>query len=294
MSTRTIYSTTLRQWLSMDPLRLGESVLLQGTPFFGIVFGLDNWLHHYELVLMTLAGSFLITNGIFILNDITDLKHDTFATHKEGRISYLTEFGIKKLTLIVLFNCSAGLILIFMANLESALYATGIMLAGLAYSLGPFRSKEIPIASSLTHLIGGVLHFLVGFSLGDSPIVNGILIGIFFGGIFMAGHFIQEIRDYETDIASGITTNAVYFGRQKTFYTSLILFLFFPIYAALLTYIGIPPTSLKMALLSIPVVLLSARLPLRDGLSRSSIMKFQKAYRITFAALGAYWVAVLT
>jgi len=93
---------------------------------------------------------------------------------------------------------------------------------------------------------------------------------------------------------SGVRTNAVYFGRQKTFYTGLIFFLLFPIYAALLAYIGIPPTSLKMALISIPLVLISPRLLLRDGLSRSGIMKFQKNYRITFAALGAYWVAVLT
>jgi len=294
MSTKTIHSTHLRQWLSMDPLRLGESALLQGTPFFGIVFGLDNWLHHYELVLMTLAGSFLITNGIFILNDITDLKHDTLSKSQINRSSYLAKIGVRKLIAIVSFNCVVGLLLIVIANYVSAWYACGILLAGMTYSLEPFRSKEIPIASSLTHLIGGLLHFLVGFSLGDGPVVNGILIGIFFGGIFMAGHFIQEIRDYETDIASGITTNAVYFGRQKTFYTSLILFLLFPIYAALLAYTGIPPTSLKMALISIPLVLISAQLLLRDGLSRSGIMKFQKAYRITFAALGAYWVAVLT
>jgi len=278
----------------MDPLRLGESALLQGTPFFGIVFGLDNWLHHYELVLMTLAGSFLITNGIFILNDITDLKHDTLSTDKAQRFRYLTNIGVRKLIAIVSFNCAGGMLLIIIANYVSAWYAGGILLAGLTYSLGPFRSKEIPIASSLTHLIGGVLHFLVGFSLGDSPAVNGILIGIFFGGIFMAGHFIQEIRDFDLDMKSGVRTNAVYFGRQKTFFISLILFLFFPIYSALLVYIGIPPASLNMALITIPIVLLSARFPLRDDLSRSSILGFQKAYRITFAALGAYWVAVLT
>jgi len=53
------------------------------------------------------------------------------------------------------------------------------LLVGLAYSLEPFRSKEILVASSLTHFIIGVLHFLVGFSLGESPAVKGILIGIF-------------------------------------------------------------------------------------------------------------------
>ena len=54
------------------------------------------------------------------------------------------------------------------------------------YSLPWFDWKGRPLLSSAAHLIGGVLHFLLGYSLGGRLDGRGLVIAVFFALIFAA------------------------------------------------------------------------------------------------------------
>jgi 4-hydroxybenzoate polyprenyltransferase len=78
--------------------------------------------------------------------------------------------------------------------------------------------------SSINHLLGGALLFLLGYTLSRPFDLKGLLIGLFFGLAFAGGHLNQEVRDYEGDLLNGIRTNAVVFGRRRTFLASQLTF----------------------------------------------------------------------
>ena len=65
-------------------------------------------------------------------------------------------------------------------------------------------AKRIPLLSSLPHLLGGLLHFLLGYSLFEPIDGRGVLIALFFALTFTAGHLNQEVRDHEGDQVNGL------------------------------------------------------------------------------------------
>lgn len=274
-------------------VRFGESALLQGTPFFGLAFGLVHWTQHWSSVAWMLLGSFLLTNGVFLLNDIADLRHDREVLRKQPRVMRLQRLGNRRLGSIAALCGIGGIVVIAELNVWSAIYAAGVFLAGIAYSVPLFRFKERPVISSLTHLFGGMLHFMVGYSLGAGPFLHGIMIGTFFAAVFMAGHLIHELRDYEGDTKTGVLTNACRFGRRPTFLASLALFVLLPLYAVLIACLGFAPSAFMVAALSIPVVLYASRGLLRRSFDISTVRRFQTVYRLTYIFLGGYWLVAL-
>jgi 4-hydroxybenzoate polyprenyltransferase len=278
---------------SLNTLRFSETALLQGTPFFGLALGCAHWTRTGSSVALLLLGSFLLTNGVFVLNDIADLDHDSDVLEKQPRVARLQRLGMGRLGGIAALGGIGGVVLIAQLDARAALYAVGVLLAGILYSVRPFRFKGRPVLSTLIHLFGGVLHFMVGYSLGVGPFQRGIMIGAFFAGVFVAGSLVQESRDYEGDIRTGVTTNASRFGRRPTLLAGLGLFVLMPLYAALLAYLGIAPPAFTAAVPSIAVVLLASRGLWSGSLDTATIVRFQAAYRVVYAALGAYWLVAL-
>src|SRR6185295_13969276 len=94
----------------------------------------------------------------------------------------------------------------------------------LLYSCSPRFGKSTPIVASINHLLGGMLHFLLGYTLTRDIDARGLVISLFFGLVFAAGHLNQEVRDYDGDRLNGIHTSAVVFGRRRAFLASLCTF----------------------------------------------------------------------
>ena len=166
------------------------------------------------------------------------------------------------------------------------LFGSAIAALGFLYSATPILGKNSPIASSLNHLLGGTLHFLLGYTLAHPPSTTGVCIGLFFGLVFAAGHLNQDVRDYDGDLLNGIRTNAVAFGRRRAFLGSLCTFT--AAYAVLiaLASLGMLP---KLLLLSPAAWLLHvawARQALHRGLSFESAQWMQRRYRWLFALIG--------
>ena len=161
------------------------------------------------------------------------------------------------------------------------------------YSLPRFNWKGRPLLNSAAHLAGGVLHFLLGYSLGNAIDRRGLAIATFFALTFAAGHLTQEVRDHQGDVLNAIRTNAVIFGPRRTFAASLALFTLAHALLLLLALQGILPRPLAALVALYPIHLRWSLKTLAEGLTYASIRRLQARYRALYAIIGLAMVAAL-
>jgi len=206
----------LRRYLSC--LRYTEILLLQGPPLMGLAFA---WTgaepDKFPLLLFFVPASLLLMAHIFSFNDWAEIAADSRDPNKAGEVFLakgVSRNGIGLLSLGVLL---ASLALMSGLPAPTLCCGVGVAILGFVYSNPMAPAKGMPIVSSLVHFVGGVFHFLFGYSLFGGVDGRGILVASYFSLIFVAGHLIQETRDYEGDRLNGIRTNATRFGQRPIF-----------------------------------------------------------------------------
>ena len=272
--------------------RSPEVLALQASPILGSFLGgfsLER-CGVIRLVLL-LLGSLALTAHVFVFNDwaghnsdIRDPRRATLVFTRQG----ISRHQVVRVAIALLIFANVAF-----AAVGSAAILLGAAIAALSllYSYSPGFGKSTPIAASLNHLLGGALHFLLGYTLCRAPDASGLAISLFFGLVFAAGHLNLEVRDYEGDLLNGIRTSAVVFGCRRTFLASLCFFT--ASYAILvgLAALGILP---KLLLLSVVVWLLHVAWSLqalRRGLGFETALWMQRRYRLLFAFIGIAMLA---
>ena len=278
------YAQIIRHFVST---RAPEVIALQASPILGGFLG-GVTPQRCDMIRfgLLLLGSLALTAHIFVLNDwvgyhsdIHDPRRVTLASARQG-------IGRRQI---------AGVAIVFLIFANVAFAATGrvaillgfaITALSLLYSCSPCFGKRTPIFGSINHLLGGMLHFLLGYTLVHALDASGVVIGLFFGLVFAGGHLNQEVRDYEGDCLNGIRTTAVVFGCQRAFFASLCTFT--AAYAILVTLaaLGILPRPLLWS----PIVWLlhvaCSLQALRRGLGFETALWMQRRYRLLFALIG--------
>src|SRR3954454_11736983 len=275
-------------------LRLEEILVLQGSPLLGAAFAIrhPSAADVGPLAILTLANVFLVAH-IFMLNDWSGLATDLADPNKAAGVFTARGVGRREIG-----GLAAGLLavsLLLFSRLGSSALCLALAIAALSalYSLPRFNWKGRPLLSSAAHLAGGVLHFLLGYSLGSAIDRRGLATATFFALIFTAGHLTQEIRDHQGDVRNAIRTNAVIFGQRRTFAASLALFPLAHALLLLLAFRGILPRPLA-ALVALYALHLRWSLgTLAEGLTYASIRRLQARYRALYAVVGLAMVAAL-
>lgn len=278
------YGRMLRHFAST---RATEVIALQASPILGIFLG-GYAIERDGIVApgLLLAGSYALTAHIFVFNDWAGYESDlrdplraphVFSRHGIGR----REVAAAATTLLI-----AAMLAFAAVGLTALLFGGAIAALGVLYSASPVLGKSTPVASSINHLLGGTLHFLLGYTLAHPLDANGVGIGLFFGLVFAAGHLNQEVRDYDGDRLNGIRTNAVAFGQRRAFLASLCTF---SVSYALLTGLaaaGVLPRRLLWSPVAWLLHLAWTRRALRRGLSFDTAVWMQRRYRWLFALVG--------
>lgn len=264
-----------------------EVLVLQASPILGCVLG--GYAVERSGVLpfvLLLLGSCALTAHVFVFNDwagydsdLRDPLRAPFLFSRQGIAR--REVARAALVLLVL----AGIALAAVGTRALLIGAT-IAALGVLYSGSPVLGKNTPIASSLNHLAGGTLHFLLGYTLAHALDARGVWIGLFFGLVFAAGHLNQEVRDYDGDRLNGIRTNAVAFGRRRAFLASLFTFTAaYAMLTALAAFDVLPPLLLWSPAAWLLHLAWSVR-ALRRGLDFETARWMQRRYRWLFALVG--------
>ncbi len=269
-----------------------EILALQASPVLGILLGgFSPGRHGVILPVLLILGSLALTAHVFVLNDwaghvsdTRDPRRVTFVLDREG--INRRHVGLVAVALLIFANATFAVV-----GTRAVLLGAGIATLSLLYSCSPSFGKTTPIAASLNHLIGGALHFLLGYSLSHALDARGVLLSLFFGFVFAAGHLNQEVRDYEGDLLNEIPTSAVVFGCRRTFLASLIFFT--AAYAILFTLaaLGILPRLLLGSVFVWLLHVVWSLQALRRGLGFETAIWMQRRYRVLFAFIGIAMLA---
>jgi 4-hydroxybenzoate polyprenyltransferase len=285
-------SERLRRYLSI--LRLQEILVLQGSPLLGAAFALRHPAAAKlgPLAILVVANVLLMAH-IFLLNDWAGLTSDLIDPNKTAGV--FTARGVGRREIGALAAALLALSLLLFSRLGPRVLGLAGAIATLSalYSLPRFNWKGRPLLNSAAHLAGGVLHFLLGYSLGSAIDGRGFAIGTFFALTFAAGHLTQEVRDHQGDALNAIRTNAVIFGPRRTFAAGLALFTLAYALLLLLALQGILPRPLAALAALYPLHLYWSLRTLAEGLTYASIRRLQARYRALYALLGLAMMAAL-
>lgn len=267
--------------------RATEVLALQASPAFGVVLGgyrvEDEGLSAAALLML---GSCALTAYVFVFNDWAGYHSDPRDPRRGPHTAQ--SLGIPRSHLAIAAATLLALALVAFAGLGALTWLLGAAIAvlGLLYSSSPILGKGTPVASSVNHLAGGGLHFLLGYTLVHPLDLGAVGLGLFFALVFAAGHLNQEVRDFEGDRANGIRTNAVAFGRRAAFLASV--FLFMAAYAVLagLAVFEVMPGLLVWSPLAAVVHLVWSAAAIRRGLSHDTAIWMQRRYRGLYALIG--------
>jgi len=269
-----------------------EVLALQASPILGSFLGVSSLERSVVIRLgLLLLGSLALTAHVFVFNDwaghssdISDPRRATLVFAQRGISSRQVAWVATALLIFanVAFAAVGG---------PAILLGAAIAALSLLYSCSPSFGKSTPIVASINHLLGGALHFLLGYTLFRPLEARGLVISLFFGLVFAGGHLNQEVRDYEGDLLNGIRTSAVVFGCRRTFLASL--FIFTAAYATLagLAALGILPRLLLWSTLLWPLHVAWSLRALQRGLGFETALWMQRRYRLLFAFIGLAMLA---
>ena len=269
-------------------IRYQDVLILQGSPLLGAAFAVHAFTLETLIQGMVFAlASMLLVAHIFSFNDWAGIALDSNDPNKSADVFVTRGVGRRDVALLSLGLLVASLLLFALLRRQTLLLGVTIAALGALYSHPSLNAKGIAVVSSLPHLIGGVLHFLLGYSLFAAIDGRATLIGLFFALTFTAGHLNQEVRDYDGDRLNGIRTNAVAFGKTAAFAAGGLLFTLAYADLFLLAYRGIVPTALAVlpAVLYPPHVWWSVT-TWRGGLSFANVSRFQNRYRLLYGVIG--------
>jgi 4-hydroxybenzoate polyprenyltransferase len=273
-------NTPLHSRALLRHIRFDEVFVLQGTPLMGALFSMGALTTtNIETLLVFLAGSILLVAHVFTLNDWADIAHGLKAP--DPLVSSVRLFWFS------LFLLIASLLVFWLINIRVVLLGVIVAVLGFFYSHPKLNFKGTPIASSIPHLVGGIFHFLLGYSVFMAIDRRGIFIALFFALTFAAGHLNHEVRDFEVDQKNNARTNAVAFGKRPTFIAGLIVFTCAYLCLFLLgCFRFLLPSLTWAAILFYSVHLFWSVRALKADLRSEILHRFQIQYRSLYVLIG--------
>ena len=259
-----------------------EVLALQASPILGSFLGgfrLERWdmIRAGLLVL----GSLALTAHVFVFNDWAGHSADFRDPRRPRHGISRRQIARVAITLLVFANVAFAAL-----GSRTMLFASAIAVLSLLYSGSKNFGKGTPMLASTNHVLGGALHFLLGYTSFHPLDSRGLAISLFFGLVFAGGHLNQVVRDYEGDLLNGIRTSAVVFGCRRTFLASLCIFTAAYASLAVLAAFGFLPRLLLWSILLWPLHAAWSLRALRSGLGFETALWMQQRYRLLFALIG--------
>ncbi len=275
----------LRRTLSL--IRWDDTILLQGSPFLGALASLPACTAKtIGALIVLMAGSTLLVAHVFLLNDWIGVSADRRDPNRAATMDRAERGSPAGRGALCLTLLAASLLLLSALHLQSSLLAVAIAALSALYSGPVLHGKGIPVVSTILHLLGAALHFLLGYSLFAPIDARSVAIATFFSLAFAAGHLTQEARDRDVDLRNGITTNAVAFGKVPSFAAGLVLFGLADVTLVGLALGGAVPRVLALAAALYPLHLHWGLRAIRAGLDFESFRQLQIRYRGRYALTG--------
>ena len=274
-------------WRLLSCIRFDEVCVLQGAPILGACFAMANFGQvTLRTICLLIVGNLCLVAHIFVVNDWAGLQGDLKDHHRAYR-TYLAS-GESDARMVWMAWSLLGLTILIFGLIGTTPLCIAIVIAILsaAYSLPMPNGKGVPGLNSALHLIGGTLHFLLGYASLAAISLHAVAIACYFGLVFAAGHLTHETRDYEGDRRNAIRTNAVAFGKNFAFLAGLAMFIAAYGLLAMLAFQRAVPMVMALAAPLLLIHLLAAWRAWHAGLDYSGVRRLQSVYRNIHALIG--------
>lgn len=282
-----------RRWMPRQLLRLlacirlDEVLVLQGTPLLGALFAIGPVSAAAWPGLLALAvASCCLVAHVYLFNDWSGASTDLHDPNRAGRVFIARGISSSSVGALCIAVLIPGVALLIPFGPTPMLLALMLVALSALYSAPGTAMKGVPLASSALHLVGGLVHFLIGYSLFRALDMRGVAIGAYFALTFVAGHLTHEARDCTADARSGIRTNAVHFGPARNFLAGFMLFTLADALLLILALSGFVPRIVLFAAATYPLHLWWTWQTWKAGLGFANIRGLQMRYRMLYAIIG--------
>lgn len=169
-------------------------------------------------LVIVLAANWLAVGFAFMINDVEDAPDDALSPDKARR-NPVASGDLSRRNALLLCSVVAVLATILYASLGLGPFVTGMACLALAYlySSRRIRLKATPVADLASHalLLAG-MQFLCAYLTFDggtipqwaSPLALVLAISLY-------GQLFNELRDFDGDLAAGVTHTASFLGRRR-------------------------------------------------------------------------------
>jgi 4-hydroxybenzoate polyprenyltransferase len=273
-------------------IRVDEVLVLQGSPLIGACYSIGALTSDKLVAAAALGiGSLCLVAHVFLFNDWSGVAGDLKDPNRATRTFHAK--GVNRAEVGILAAVLLGLSLLLFGFLGALPFGLALAIAGLSalYSGPALHIKGLPFFNSAFHLVGGALHFLLGYGTFAAIDGRGIAMASFFGLVFAGGHLMHEVRDRDGDQSNGIRTNAVAFGKACGFAAGLTLFTLAYALLVSLAAFEVIPRVLLLAGALYPLHLGASLRAWRAGLDVPSLLRLQRCYRLLYAVIGIAMVA---
>lgn len=269
-------------------IRWDEVLVLQGAPLLGASFSIGAWSPgNLPLLAVFAVASGCLLAHVYLLNDWSGIQGDLEDPNRAARAFSAKGVSRKEIGILSIAVLASSFLLFAPFGTVTLLLAVAIAGLSVLYSAPVFHMKGLPLFNSTLHLVGGTLHFLLGYSAFAAIDARAVLIGCFFALVFTAGHLTHEARDYESDLLNGIRTTAVAIGRRRSHLCGLALFTLSYVLLVALAARGVVPRVLVLAAVLYPLHVYASVRAMRAGLNFESLSQLQRWYRALYAIIGA-------
>lgn len=271
----------------LGSIRMDEVAALQGAPLMGALLAMPGLTGASSAALLALiVGNALLVAHIFMINDWAGIEGDLRDPHRAARTFVARGLTRPQIGLFAVVLLASALAVF--STLGPGPLAVAVAIAALSalYSAPSIHMKGQPGFSSALHLVGGALHFLLGYLVVAPVGLQAVVASSVFGLVFTGGHFTHEARDHEGDALNGIRTNAVAMGRRSGLIAGFVCF---SAAYGLLFLFAIAGTLPRTLVIAGPLYVLHAvafARVLRQELTFRRLKRLQSLYRILFALIG--------
>lgn len=279
------FASTLTRHLRC--VRFDEVVVLQGAPALGAAFsmGVPAWPDALPLAVFA-AGSCALVAHVFLFNDLSGISDDLNDPRRTEDVFARRGIGTRTIATLCVATLGLSAVLLSVVGRRTVVIAMAIAALSALYSGRRWHVKGVAIGSTVCHLVGGTLHFLLGYSVFGPIDGRALAVAPFFGLMFAAGHLTQETQDRDADRSNGVTTNAVAYGARRAFVAGLALFALAHGLLFGLAVLGVVPHVLVAVLVCSLLHFYWARKTLATGLSYDSVLDLRRRYRLLYAFFG--------
>jgi len=271
--------------------RSAEVTMMLGFPATGLLFSFSQLSHLFSMkTLMFMAAIFFLSSAIYSFNALSGIKEDEKNERLKNDLgsSKMFFFKISLTIFIVLF-----VLLFYIIDLTLLILSIISFFLWFLYSFPRTGLKYKPVAGTIIHFAGQIIHFHMGYIILSGFSLNSFLISIYFAILFSSGHLNHELIDYEADKTMEINSGAVFFGKKRWEEVSGYLFLSSTLYIIFLIMSGIVVTLEGIPFAFAGIIHFIYRiLYLKNDLTKMRFLKERKFYRIIYFIAGILFIIV--